>query len=111
MSTASLSSPSNPEHRELVRTAASILCKELLKPPGHNTTGLENSELEEVEVRMRALARLERIWGKSGAAASGSNLMLSTAGGLSSSGLSAAGEDREKKLFSEALRDGYVLCQ
>lgn len=111
ISTTSLSSPPNQEHRELVRTAASILCKELLKPPGHNTTGLGNAELEEVEVRMRALARLERIWGKSGAAASGSNLMLSTAGGLSSSGLSAAGEDREKKLFSEALRDGYVLCQ
>jgi hypothetical protein len=83
----------------------------MLKPPGHNTSGLGPMELKEIEVRMRALARLERIWGKSGSSASGSNVMSSSPGGLSSSGLSAAGEDRERRLFSEALRDGYVLCQ
>jgi hypothetical protein len=109
-STTSLSSPTSPEHRGLLRSATSILCKELLKPLGHNTTGLGTVELEEIEVRMRALARLERIWGKSGSMPSGDNATPLTSG-LSSSGLSAAGEDREKRLFSDALRDGYVLCQ
>ncbi len=58
---------------------------------------------------MRALSRLERIWGKSGANGSSSN--LSNVGGLSSSGLNASGEERERRLFTEALRDGFVLCQ
>lgn len=61
----------------------------------------------EVEIRTRALARLERIWGKSGV---GSSTNVSTAA-LSSSGLTASGEERERRLFCEALRDGYVLCQ
>lgn len=63
---------------------------------------------EGVEVRMRSLARLERIWGKSGVQASSSNVNVN---GLSSSGLSASGEERERRLFTEALRDGFVLCQ
>ena len=61
----------------------------------------------EVEARTRALARLERIWSKSGNNSS-SNVPTAT---LSSSGFSASGEERERKLFSDALRDGYVLCQ
>ena len=40
---------------------------------------------------MRALARLECVW--------------------SSSESTASGEERERRLFCEALRDGYVLCQ
>jgi hypothetical protein len=55
------------------------LCKELLKPPGHNTTGLGVIELEEIELRLRALARLERIWGKSGGV--NANGVSNTSGG------------------------------
>ncbi|KAF9645362.1 hypothetical protein BDM02DRAFT_3189769 [Thelephora ganbajun] len=106
----------NPEHRDLLRQATSILCKELLKPPGHNTTGLGVIELEEIELKLRALARLERIWGKSGGA--NANGVSNTSGGvitgfgvLGPGGVSSTGEDRERRLFSEALRNGYVLCQ
>ena len=106
----------NPEHRDLLRQATSILCKELLKPPGHNTTGLGVIELEETELRLRALARLERMWGRSGGTnANGvsntSGSPVTGFGGLSAGGVSSMGEDRERRLFSEALKDGYVLCQ
>jgi hypothetical protein len=50
---------------------------------------------------MRNLIRLERMWGRSGTGAQGN--------GSSVSG--ASGEDRERRAFTEALRDGYVLCQ
>lgn len=99
-------------HREVVRAAMAVLCKEMLRP------GLAVPESEQVEMRMRALARFERVWGKSGASSHGSVTQLGSlpttgfgmvGGGSSSS--SAAGEDRERRLFTEALRDGYVLCQ
>ncbi|OSX63949.1 hypothetical protein POSPLADRAFT_1095032, partial [Postia placenta MAD-698-R-SB12] len=110
-STTSLGTATSPEHRELVRAASTFLCKEMLKPPSQvNKSSLQPKDWEEVEVRMRNLARLERVWGKSGAAM-GSSSQLSSAGGLSSSSLSAGGEERERRLFAEALRDGYVLCQ
>ena len=73
-------------------------------------------ELEEIELRLRALARLERIWGRSaGANANGvsntSGNAITGFGGLGAGGVSSMGEDRERRLFSEALKDGYVLCQ
>lgn len=107
-STASLSAGNsgytNPEHRELVRTSASILIRDLLKPPSHlRESSMSQEEYEEVELRLRNLARLERVWGKSGANGSTSQ--------LTSSGLSAGGEDRERRHFCEALKDGYVLCR
>ncbi|KAJ7890536.1 Pkinase-domain-containing protein [Mycena olivaceomarginata] len=106
-STTSLSPPSNPEHRDLIRTATSMLCKEVVKPPQHmSRTEAGLKDWEEVEVRVRALARLERIWGKSGIGGSSSNLTLGTPAGVS-----VTGEDRERRLFTEALRDGFVLCQ
>lgn len=101
ISTTSLSLPSIPEHHDLIRTATSMLCKEVAKPPQHmsrTVAGLK--DWEEVEVRVRALARLERIWGKSGIGGSSSNLSLG-----------ATGKERERRLFTEALRDGFVLCQ
>ncbi|KAJ2918695.1 hypothetical protein MD484_g1782, partial [Candolleomyces efflorescens] len=58
---------------------------------------------EEVEYRTRSLARLERIWGRSGVANG------SAAG--TAHPVSSAGEERERRTFSEALRDGFVLCQ
>ena len=109
-------SNANPEHRDLLRQATSILCRELLKPPGHNTTGLGSTELDEIERRLRALARLERIWGKSGTtnangASDTSASVVTGFGVLGAGGPSSMGEDRERRLFSEALKDGYVLCQ
>ncbi|KAF7356594.1 Cell division control protein [Mycena venus] len=107
VSTTSLSPPSNPEHRDLIRTATSMLCKEVVKPPLHmSRTEAGLKDWEEVEVRVRALARLERIWGKSGVGGSSSNLTLGAPAGIS-----VGGEERERRLFTEALRDGFVLCQ
>ncbi|TFK39801.1 hypothetical protein BDQ12DRAFT_511749 [Crucibulum laeve] len=112
ISAASLSLPPlNPEHRELIRTATSMLCKEIVKPPPHmSRTDGGIRDWEEVELRTRNLVRLERIWGKSGGAGAGSSSNISIAG-MSSTGLSASGEERERRLFCEALRDGFVLCQ
>ncbi|KAL0575977.1 Protein kinase of the Mitotic Exit Network, partial [Marasmius crinis-equi] len=110
VSTTSLGAPSNPEHRELIRTATSMLCKEIVKPPTNmGRTAAVIKDWEEVEVRTRALVRLERIWGKSGISSS-SNVNVNVLP-LSSTGLSVGGEERERKLFTEALRDGFVLCQ
>lgn len=103
LSTASLISPSTPEQREIIRTATSLLCKELRKAPPHLARIDAQKEWAEVEVRLQPLVRLERVWGKSGGA-----------GGASSSqvaGNGSAGEERERKLFCEALRDGVILCQ
>ncbi|KAL0065795.1 Protein kinase of the Mitotic Exit Network [Marasmius tenuissimus] len=111
ISTTSLSATSNPEHRELIRTATSMLCKEIIKPPANMArTSAAIKEWEEVELRTRALVRLERIWGKSGVSTSSSNVNVNVLP-VSSSGLSVAGEERERRLFTEALRDGFVLCQ
>ncbi|KAH8997822.1 hypothetical protein EDB86DRAFT_2828677 [Lactarius hatsudake] len=106
-STSSLSpaGPSNPLHREAVRAATSVLCKEMLSPGQSASLGLR--EAEEVECRMRALARFERVWVNSGASTNGSTTQL---GGLSLSA-NMAGEERERRMFTEALRGGYVLCQ
>jgi hypothetical protein len=100
------SGSSNPMHREALRAATSLLCKEMLRPG--QSTGLGIRESEEVEIRMRSLARLVRVWGNIGASANG----LVTQLGVARSGTAAsASEERERRLFSEALRDGYVLCQ
>ncbi|KAI0046488.1 hypothetical protein FA95DRAFT_1669085 [Auriscalpium vulgare] len=101
-STTSLSAAlSNPEHREDIRNAASVLCKIMLRPPLQG-----GREGEEVEVRLGALSRVERVWGKSGF---GSSSQLNLASGTGT--VSASGQERERKYFGEALRDGYVLCQ
>ena len=65
----------------------------------------------EVEVRTRELARLERVWSKSERSGVCSSTNVSTAALSSCSGLTANGEERERRLFCDALRDGYVLCQ
>ncbi|KAF8577988.1 hypothetical protein K439DRAFT_1530932 [Ramaria rubella] len=89
-------SPSAPQ-RELIRSAASVLVKEMVNR--RSSFRLSAEALDEVESRMRVLARMERIWGRSGVGAS------SVGGGLGGS------EDREKNAFVDALQDGYVLCQ
>ena len=90
--------------------ATAVLCKEMLRPGQHTGFGIRESE--EVEVRMRALARLERVWGKSGAYADGNVAQSGATGsGIIGGSASMVGEERERRLFTEALRDGYVLCQ
>ena len=79
-----------------------MLCKEMLRPS--QSASLGEREAEEVECRMRALARLERVWGKSGTSTNGSTTQLGSSTNM-------AGEERERRMFTEALRDGYVLCQ
>ncbi|KAG2042644.1 hypothetical protein BDR03DRAFT_1006311 [Suillus americanus] len=108
ISTASLISPSTPEQREVIRAATSLLCKELRKAPPNLARGDTQKEWAEVEVRLQPLTRLERVWGKSGGASASSSQV---AVGVGSTVLSSAGEERERKLFCEALRDGVVLCQ
>ena len=110
VSTASLIPSATAEQRELLRSAASILCKELRKPPPHlsgSPSGLKEWEL--VETRLQPLARLERIWGRSSGTLGGSSSQINVQGG--SGTLSSSGEDRERRYFSGALRDGFVLCQ
>lgn len=110
ISAASLISPYNIEHREQLRKAASMVCKEMVRPPPHmNKSEQAARDWEEVERRLHPLSRLERIWGMS-SISSASNLNMSTSG-MSSSGFSAAGEERERRVFCDALRDGFVLCQ
>ncbi|KAL1747824.1 Pkinase-domain-containing protein [Schizophyllum fasciatum] len=105
VSTTSLASPPNPEQREAIRTATVMLCKEIGKPPVHGRSEQAIRDWDEVEHRTRALIRLERVWSKTP-----STTNINGASALSSSGLSASGEERERRLFCECLRDGYVLC-
>jgi hypothetical protein len=75
--------------------ATSMICKEVLisKPPPHmSRTEQGIKDWEDVERRMSALGRMEKNWGRT-------------------SGTSSSGEERERKAFVEALKDGYVLCQ
>ncbi|XP_006461886.1 hypothetical protein AGABI2DRAFT_178864 [Agaricus bisporus var. bisporus H97] len=111
ISSASLISPSyNAEHRERIRKAASMLCKEMIRPPSFiSRSDQAKRDWEAVEIRMQPLARLERVWGMS--SISSSNNLNSSTSGISSNGSSGVGEERERRAFCEALRDGFVLCQ
>ena len=100
---------SNPKHYEAVRTATLMLCKEMLQ----HQTGLKKRDLEVVRVRMRALRRLEIVWGQDDSEASinGSNTSLGAPGNVTDLGGSIVGEERAQRLFARALQDGYILCQ
>ena len=93
-STSLLSSP----YRESIRKASSLLVRELARPP----QGIKPRDWDDVDIRIRSLVRLERVWGKSGAGASSTAVATSSTMGGS--------EDRERRLFCETVRDGYVLC-
>ena len=58
--------------------------------------------------RLRPLARLERIWTRSGALGSSTTQVNLVGQG---NGVASGSEEKERRLFVEALRDGYVLCQ
>jgi hypothetical protein len=77
---------------------ASMICREVSssKPPLHmSRTEQGIKDWDEVEVRMRVLVRLERVWGRSA---------------HSSPGASTSGEERERKIFvrPDAREDGFV---
>ena len=78
---------------------------------------------DECDLRFRALARSERVWARVGgvgqyggsvlnlAGASHSNMSMNNLNSVNgTSAFSAAGEEREWRLFAEAVRDGYVRC-
>jgi hypothetical protein len=52
---------------------------------------------EEVEIRTQALVRSECTWVKNGSVSGGSP--------------ASSSEEKERRLFCDALKDGYVLCQ
>lgn len=112
MSTSSITGSTLSPQREALRVASTFIVKEMAKPPpavlrASSTTspygglagapaGAKTDPWDEVERRLAPLVRVERIWGSS------------TVGGGTISG---GGEDRERRIFCEALRDGYVLAQ
>ena len=98
-----------PDHYEAVRTATSMLCKEMLQ----HRMDLKKRELEVVRVRMRALRRLELVWGQNDLEASMDGDATSLAAPRNGTDLVASilGEERVHRLFARALQDGYILCQ
>jgi len=103
----SYTGPSNPRNREALRKATSVLCKEMLRPTERPNLGLNDSR--GVVVRLQALAELEREWG--GNNISGSATQNGALGTTRDIRINDPGEEKERMLFAEALRDGYVLCQ
>ena len=74
-----------------------MICREVSssRPPLHvNRTEQGIKDWDKLEPRMRALVKMERVWSAH-----------------SSPGTSAPAEERERKIFVDTLRDGYVLCQ
>ncbi|KAG8990537.1 hypothetical protein FRB90_001732 [Tulasnella sp. 427] len=128
-SSSSLAGVISPQ-RESMRAAASFIVKEMSKPtpatlkanppygglagaPG----GVKAEPWIEVETRLAHLVRVERVWGRSGFSGMGTIGNASSVsvdatgtpiGGMTVSG---GGEERERRVFCEALRDGYVLAQ
>lgn len=109
MSTTSLGPPPDPEHSEAIRAAVNMLSRQLAKGPWVVSRNNDNAarDWDEVEFRTRNLIRLEKVWGK-GAGGTGSQVSLSLQAGA---GIGSGGEERLRRVFCEALRDGYVLCQ
>ncbi|KAG8956069.1 hypothetical protein FRC03_010981 [Tulasnella sp. 419] len=133
-SSASLVGGGISRERELIRQAASFVVKEMAHPPIPQATtsqqnscgglagasaGVQVNPWEEVEYRLAKLIRVERVWNKSGSSGGGS--VFGTIGMNGSSvtlnaesyGTTAGGgnEEKERNIFCEALRDGYVLAQ
>lgn len=83
----------------------------MLRPPQAQISragAAEQKDWEEVEVRLHGLARMERIWSRSGALASLSQVNVSV---LGNGAVASGSEEKERRLFGKVLRDGYVLCQ
>lgn len=85
--------------RDLVRQAGRLLVTELVDRRNHNgwvPAGSSKDEVreigEELDKRLNALGRMVKMYGKSSSGGPGA-------------------EERERKCFAEAVKDGYVLCQ
>jgi hypothetical protein len=76
----------------VIRQASAFLIKELSRPLNQALKALPAMGWEEVEIRLRALSRLEKT-------------SRSMSGGSSSTA-----EERERREFELALKDGVVLC-
>jgi len=88
----------NDGTRDLIWMATSMICREISssKPPLHmSRTEQGIKDWDEVEVRMRVLVKLERVWGRSA---------------HSSPGASTSGEEQERKILMhpDAREDGFV---
>ncbi|KIJ55223.1 hypothetical protein M422DRAFT_23836 [Sphaerobolus stellatus SS14] len=105
-SLSNLSSSNSPSpQRDMLRKAGSILVRELVnKRSGWISSRRDNEVAEELDRRLGGLVRGEKLWGKSNAGGNGN-------GGANAGGGSLGGEERERRYFGEAVRDGYVLCQ
>ncbi|KAF5316572.1 hypothetical protein D9619_006466 [Psilocybe cf. subviscida] len=112
--------------RELVRTATALIIRELAAPPSPKTpmtpspvvgqydaaaavAARESQEKFEAEVRIRVrvLVRMERGWGEN------SKIIPENDGekqGDNRDKVKETGEEKERRVFVEVLRDGYVLC-
>jgi hypothetical protein len=100
--------PPDSQHCKAVRTAISILCEQMLR--AEESTGLGTRESEEIEVRMGALVQLQREFEELGQEVS-MNRGTTHFGASGTGTVVSAREEREREVFTQALRDGYVLCQ
>jgi len=76
------------------------------------STGLGTRESEEIEMRIGALVRLQHEYEELAheVPMNRSTTHFGTSGTVT--GVSAREDsERERKIFAQALRDGYVLCQ
>jgi len=82
---------SYPETREAIRSATTVLCREMARSlPNLRDKG----DWNHVERRLQVLTRAQRVWSKSPSPA-----------------VTSPAEERERRQFADAIRDGYVLCQ
>ncbi|KAI0742977.1 hypothetical protein C8Q80DRAFT_945996 [Daedaleopsis nitida] len=105
------------EHRESIRCAISLLCSEMLErhsrarsPSSQDPRDADAaSDSETIKTRLRPLATLESRW--SGEVAAHAAEEVGSCGRSPWLELDFGDEELEKRLFAEALRDGYVLCR
>jgi len=83
-----------PEIREAIRSATALLCREMVRPPPNLRL---KDDWDHVERRLQPLIRAQRVWSKSPSPGTAA--------------LTSPAEERERKQFADAVRDGYVLCQ
>lgn len=104
--TSSLSISSNVEQGGVIRTAIILLCMVLFSPPHLCSDEIDAKVWEEVQVRIKSLSELQHTWGMNGEIG-GRNSAMRSAQKVDS----VYGKEIEMRVFGEALRDGYVLCQ
>ena len=84
------------EGRQAIRQASSFVLREMARPLPAAVRTMASMGWEEVDIRLRALSRAERTWAGMGMGTMGNQ--------------GAQGEERERRAFESAFRDGVVLC-